>query len=131
MLLHGWLQSLPLNSPRIIRKTPRPLTGPMIPSPSLPKRSHCPLTSYFYVVVVMTLRGIRVIFHSALSFILSPTSILFIWTASVIWRSMASFLYVPVTDIKNACSSPPCCSTQCRHSGELLKSLAANLPRCS
>ena len=79
----------------------------------------------------MTVRGIRVMFHSALSFIRILTSILLICTASVTWRSMASFLYDPVTDIRNVCISPACCSTQCRHRGELFKSLAVSLAMCS
>ena len=79
----------------------------------------------------MTVRGTRVIFHSARSFMRLLASVLLICTASVICRIIASFLYDPVTDIVNACTSPLCCSTQCRHKGECSIFLAANFFKCS
>ena len=67
----------------------------------------------------MTARGTGVIFHSVLSFINTSLSVLFIWTASTIWRSIASFRYDPVIDMLNDCKSPPCCARQWHHKGEL------------
>ena len=34
-------------------------------------------------------------------------------------------------DMRNVCISPPCCSTQCRHNGELTMSLLLSLSKCS
>ena len=59
-------------------------------------------------------------FHSVrvfMSLLGSPRSIC---TASVICRSIASFLYVPVTLISNSCISPLWTSRQCRHNGEFV-----------
>ena len=58
-------------------------------------------------------------------------SVFSIWTASVIWRTIVSFRYVPVTHISNPCTSPLCSSTQCRHKGDWSMFLAANFPKCS
>ena len=84
-----------------------------------------------FYLLEMTVLGTAVMFHSALSFIRAPGSVLFICTASVIWRNIASSLNVPVIDIKNGCISPPCSATQCRHSGELSALCDAKLLVCS
>ena len=80
--------------------------------------------------MVIVDRGTGVMFHSDRSFINEPASEFSICTASAIWRSIASFLYEPVTNIWKSCSSPLCSSRQCRHNGELAVFLAARSVRC-
>ena len=74
--------------------------------------------------------GTLVIFHSALVFISSLGVTSSIWTASVICRSIASFLNVPVMFIWNSCISPRWTSLQCRHSGEFMAFLALRYVLC-
>ena len=75
--------------------------------------------------------GSGVIFHSERSFISLPVAAkLSIWTASVIWRSIASFLNDLVTDMWNSCSSPLCSSRQCPHNGKFISFLPRKLAKC-
>ena len=79
----------------------------------------------------MTARGTGVIFHSVLSFINTSLSVLLIWTASVICRSIASLRYDPVMDMLKDCMSPPCCARQCFHKDELLTLCEFRWFKCS
>ena len=81
-----------------------------------PPPPQCPNAPPCYVVIVD--RGTGVMFHSARLFIRVPGWVFSIWTASAIWRSIVSFLYVPVIAIWKSCTSPLCSSRQCRHNGE-------------
>ena len=80
--------------------------------------------------LAISARGTRAMFHSALVFISSFLSVLFICTASVICLNMASFRNVPVIAMLNCCIRPPCCSTQCRHNGELSRFLPRRCVAC-
>ena len=86
------------------------------------------LLNYSYVTVA---RGTRVMFHSDRVFISLSASVFSIFTASDICRSIASFLYVPVTFIVNSCISPLWTSKQCRQSGEFLSSCLFKFLVCS
>ena len=68
--------------------------------------------------LLTTVRGTRVMFHSARVFISSSAGVLLICTASVICRIIESYLNDFVVDIVNRCCCPLCFSRQCRHIGD-------------
>ena len=89
-------------------------------SPIPPFIVHIPCVSRS--VYAMVALGTRVMFHSALVFMSLSGSTFSICTASVICRSIASFLNVPVTLILNCCILLLWTSLQCRHRGEFFAS---------
>ena len=79
-----------------------------VPFPCLVHFSLLPYS--FHIISTL---GTLVMFHSALAFRILPGSTLSICTASVICRSIASFLNVQVTFIWNSCITPSWTLRQC------------------